>query len=96
MKRWRTDGIIRRGSIAAALAVFVAAAALGWPDAGNAESLSSAPASFSRAKLDRVGDYIRNEIATGKIPGAIMLIQQHGKPFISRISVCATSKASVR
>jgi CubicO group peptidase (beta-lactamase class C family) len=80
MKRWRTDGIIRRGSIAAALAVFVAAAALGWPDAGNAESLSSAPASFSRAKLDRVGDYIRNEIATGKIPGAIMLIQQHGKP----------------
>src|SRR6202023_3320712 len=31
-------------------------------------------------KLDRVGDYIRNEIATGKIPGAIMLIQQHTKP----------------
>jgi CubicO group peptidase (beta-lactamase class C family) len=80
MKRWRTDGIIRRGGIAAALAVFIAAAALGWPDAGNAESLSSVPASFSRAKLDRVGDYIRNEIATGKIPGAIMLIQQHGKP----------------
>jgi hypothetical protein len=26
------------------------------------------------------GDYIRNEIATGKIPGAILLIQQHGKP----------------
>jgi CubicO group peptidase (beta-lactamase class C family) len=36
--------------------------------------------SFSAAGLDRVGDYIRNEIATGKIPGAILLIQQHGKP----------------
>jgi CubicO group peptidase (beta-lactamase class C family) len=27
-----------------------------------------------------MGDYLRNEIATGKIPGAILLIQQHGKP----------------
>ena len=33
-----------------------------------------------RAKLQRVGDYIRNEIATSKIPGAIILIQQHGQP----------------
>ena len=36
--------------------------------------------SFSRAALDRIGDYIRNEVATGKIPGAVLLIQQHGKP----------------
>ena len=35
---------------------------------------------FSRATLDRIGDYVRNEVATGKIPGAILLIQQHGKP----------------
>ena len=35
----------------------------------------------SRApKLERIGEYLRNEIATGKIPGAVMLIQQHGKP----------------
>ncbi len=39
--------------------------------------------SFSREKLERVGDYIRNEIATGKIPGAIILIQQHGHPVYS-------------
>ena len=26
------------------------------------------------------GDHVRNEITTGKIPGAILLIQQHGKP----------------
>src|SRR5204862_1981788 len=31
----------------------------------------------------RVGDYIRNEIATGTFPGAILLIQQHGKPVYS-------------
>ena len=35
---------------------------------------------FRRRRLERVGDYIRNEIATGKIPGAILLIQQHGHP----------------
>ncbi len=35
---------------------------------------------FSQAGLERVGDYMRNEVATGKIPGAILLIQQHGKP----------------
>ena len=48
---------------------------------GEPGAASNATArSFSPEKLERVGDYIRNEIATGKIPGAIMLIQQHGKP----------------
>jgi CubicO group peptidase (beta-lactamase class C family) len=37
-------------------------------------------AHFDRAKLDRVGDYLRDQVASGKIPGAILLIQQHGKP----------------
>jgi len=32
-------------------------------------------------KLAKVGDFFRNEVATGKIPGAIILIQQHGKPI---------------
>ena len=70
----------RRCSAVAALALVAVAVATGWPDARSAESSRIAPASFSRAKLDRVGDFIRNEIATGKIPGAIMLIQQHGQP----------------
>jgi CubicO group peptidase (beta-lactamase class C family) len=39
-------------------------------------------ASFSREGLARVGDYIRNEITTGKIPGAVLLIQQHGQPVL--------------
>ena len=35
---------------------------------------------FSRAALDRIGDNVRNEVTTGKIPGGVLLIQQHGKP----------------
>jgi CubicO group peptidase (beta-lactamase class C family) len=37
-------------------------------------------AHFNPQKLERIGEFFRNEIATGKIPGAIVLIQQHGKP----------------
>ncbi len=80
MKRWRTEGFTRRPTIAAALALLILAIIAGQPSAGCAESPSPVVASFSRARLQRVGDYIRNEIATGKIPGAIMLIQQHGQP----------------
>ena len=39
-----------------------------------------AGAHFNPQKLDKVGDYLRDQIAQGKIPGAIVLIQQHGKP----------------
>ncbi|SEN12930.1 serine hydrolase domain-containing protein [Bradyrhizobium sp. OK095] len=35
---------------------------------------------ISQEGLAKVSDYIRNEVATGKIPGAILLLQQHGKP----------------
>jgi len=37
-------------------------------------------AHFNPQKLEKVGDYLRDQIANGKIPGAIVLIQQHGKP----------------
>src|SRR5882724_4234184 len=75
MKRWRIDSLLRRDFVAALAVVVVA----GWPRDGCAESPPPAR-SFSPAGLERVGAYIRNEIATGKIPGAILLIQQHGKP----------------
>jgi len=39
-----------------------------------------AGAHFNPQKLVKVGDYLKDQIATGKIPGAIVLIQQHGKP----------------
>jgi CubicO group peptidase (beta-lactamase class C family) len=72
--------LTRRCWIAAALALLVLAVAAGRPNAASAETPSAVPSSFLRAKLERVGDYLRNEIATGKIPGAILLIQQHGHP----------------
>src|SRR3954451_10646985 len=40
-----------------------------------------AGAHFDQQKLQRVGDYLRDKVAQGKIPGAILLIQQHGKPI---------------
>ncbi|MBV9565298.1 MAG: beta-lactamase family protein [Bradyrhizobium sp.] len=39
-----------------------------------------AGAHFSQDKLAKVGEFFRNEVETGKISGAIVLIQQHGKP----------------
>jgi len=60
----------------AALIVVAAASSL------RAEGTFDIPAGahFNREKLDKVGDFLRGEVATGKIPGAILLIQQHGKP----------------
>ena len=37
-------------------------------------------ARFNPDKLAKVSEFFKNEVATGKIPGAIVLIQQHGKP----------------
>ncbi len=78
MKRWRTEGFVRRR--AAALALLIVAIVAGRPVACGAESPLPVSANLSRAKLERVGDYIRNEIATGKIAGAVILVQQHGHP----------------
>lgn len=72
--------MIRRRGLVAALALLLGAVALAWPDSARAESTAPAARSFSAAGLARVGDYIKNEIATGKIPGAILLLQQHGRP----------------
>src|SRR5882672_12434091 len=80
MKRWRIDTSARCGLIAAALAISVVA---GCPHPASADSAAPVARSFSREGLERVADYIRNEIATGTFPGAILLIQQHGKPVYS-------------
>jgi CubicO group peptidase (beta-lactamase class C family) len=39
-----------------------------------------AGAHFNPQKLAKIGEFFKNEVATGKIPGAILLIEQHGKP----------------
>jgi len=77
MKRWRTDGAARRCLVAAALALLVFG---GRPHEARAEPKAPDAPTFSRAALERFGDDVRNEVATGKIPGAVLLIQQHGKP----------------
>jgi CubicO group peptidase (beta-lactamase class C family) len=48
----------------------------------NAEGTFDIPAGahFNKERLAKVGEFFRNEVVTGKIPGAIVLIQQHGKP----------------
>src|SRR6478672_488841 len=46
-----------------------------------ADQLGPPPgATLSIEKLSRIDNFINAEIATGKIPGAIVLIQRHGKP----------------
>ncbi|NOJ38991.1 serine hydrolase domain-containing protein [Bradyrhizobium australiense] len=40
-----------------------------------------AGAHFNKNKLAKVTEFFRNEVATGKIAGANVLIQQHGKPI---------------
>src|SRR6266704_2288983 len=87
MKRWRTDDLTRRGLVAA-LALLSGAIAVAASDRAEARSPAFAARSFSPAGLVRVADYVRNEIATGKIPGAVVLIQQHGKPvFVEGLGV---------
>jgi CubicO group peptidase (beta-lactamase class C family) len=53
--------------------------AAAWPLAALAQQ-AAAVGTLSSAALKRLGDTIRNEIATGKIPGGVLLLQQHGKP----------------
>jgi CubicO group peptidase (beta-lactamase class C family) len=80
MKRWGTEGFTRRRALTALLSPLVLAIAAGRPSGGSAQAASPDFGSFSRQKLQRVGDFIRDEIAAGTMPGAIVLIQQHGRP----------------
>jgi CubicO group peptidase (beta-lactamase class C family) len=53
----------------------------------NGTSAHAAPfgprpgAELSVEKLSRIADFINGEVAAGRIPGAIVLIQRHGKPI---------------
>jgi CubicO group peptidase (beta-lactamase class C family) len=67
---------VMRSLIGAALLTMAAA-----PSAGAQGTFDiPAGAHFNPEKLARIGDYFRDQIAQGKIPGAILLIEQHGKP----------------
>ena len=69
MKRWKTD---RRTLLLGLLAVgFAPVAQAGTPKPARA---------LSPALLARLNDYFGDEIGSGKIPGALVLVQQHGRP----------------
>jgi CubicO group peptidase (beta-lactamase class C family) len=75
MGRWKTDGVVRRWHVALLIALFVAAV----PRMGATDSTAAPAPGFSSTGFERIDAYIQNEITTGKIPGLILLIQQHGK-----------------
>ena len=79
MRRWRTDRAAEAARIAA-LALLIGTTLPQSVRPAGAQAVLPVAHTFSQTGLARVGDYIRNEIATGKIAGAILLIQQHGKP----------------
>ena len=50
-----------------------------WTEAAGPGRAAAARAP-SPDRLERITEFFNNEIATGKLPGAVVLIQQHGKP----------------
>ncbi|HVQ65898.1 MAG TPA: serine hydrolase domain-containing protein [Bradyrhizobium sp.] len=68
-----TAGSQSKRLVAAALSLAI------WTDTAAADQAAKVPAP-SPDKLERITEFFNNEIATGKLPGAVVLIQQHGKP----------------
>src|SRR4030088_3559709 len=63
------------------LAILVAAVLLAAPSSAAIAEFGPPPgAELSVKKLSRIDDFINGEIAAGRIPGAIVLTQHHGKP----------------
>jgi len=58
--------------------MLAAASIVVWTDtAGQGRAAAPAP---SPDRLARITEFFNNEVATGRLPGAVVLIQQHGKP----------------
>ena len=50
-----------------------------WTDGGAAAGMAGAPAPAPE-KLQLITEFFDNEVASGRLPGAVVLIQQHGNP----------------
>src|SRR5712671_6952264 len=62
-------------------AAIAAAVCVAAPLSAGAVELGPPPgAVLSREKLSSIDDFINGEVASGNIPGAIVLIQRHGQP----------------
>jgi CubicO group peptidase (beta-lactamase class C family) len=66
---------IRNSLLALAAAIVVAEAAF----ADSLKRTDAEAAGLSPERLGRIGRFLNNEIADNKIPGAVMLIERHGK-----------------
>jgi CubicO group peptidase (beta-lactamase class C family) len=80
-------GSYLRGAAVLLLATMAIASCRAMAETAVAETAAQSAASdagFSAAKLDRIDQYFANEIAGGQIPGAIVLVQRHGKPAYFR------------
>lgn len=76
MKPWRSEAFVRI-VLAAAFVLLIGAA-------GQLRAEALAARSFSAKGLARVSAFLDDAVAAGRIPGAILLIQQHGKPALYR------------
>jgi CubicO group peptidase (beta-lactamase class C family) len=77
MKRWEIGA--GRFRLATTITFLLAAIVVGASRAEQPLPLSS---SFSLERLARVSEYMRSEVISGKIPGAVLLVQQHGWPVL--------------
>jgi CubicO group peptidase (beta-lactamase class C family) len=75
----RRIGRFARCWLATALVFVLVAVA---PGAARAEAPLPVSAGFSTEGLARVRQYLQDEVSTGRIPGAVLLIQQHGQPVL--------------
>jgi CubicO group peptidase (beta-lactamase class C family) len=66
-----------RGSLACGALLMLVAA---LPASAEGTFDIPAGAHFNPEKLAKIGEFFKNEVTTGKIAGALVLIQQHGKP----------------
>ena len=76
------SNIVRRAG-AALIVAAISAAVITTSLPACAESLGRTDpdkAGFFPQRLARITAYFNNEVATGKIPGAVVLIQRHGQP----------------
>ena len=65
---------------ASRLAGVIAIVSLAAPLSAATVQFGSAPgAVLSRERLSAIDDFLNGEVASGNIPGAIVLIQHHGK-----------------
>jgi CubicO group peptidase (beta-lactamase class C family) len=71
----------RNLALSAIFVTLVAAIWIATPSLAATVQLGPRPgAELSREKLSQIDDFINGEIAAGRIPGATVLIQRHGKP----------------